>query len=136
VLVQTRRPEHPLYRALVDHDYPRFAATLLDERRSAGFPPFVHEAVLRADAPELADAIALLREALRAAPSRNADVMIYEPVPMALARLAERARAHVLVQSRSRRALQSFLTAWRACVERLRRRGEVRWHFDVDPLEF
>jgi primosomal protein N' (replication factor Y) len=136
VLVQTRRPDHPLYLALARHDYTRFAATLLDERRSAGFPPFVHEAVLRADAPELTDAVELLREALRAAPPRDAHVMVYEPVPMTLARLAERARAHVLVQSRSRRTLQAFLTAWREQVGHLRRRHDVRWHFDVDPLEF
>jgi primosomal protein N' (replication factor Y) len=136
VLVQTRRPDHPLYRALVAHDYASFAATLLEERRRAGFPPFVHEAVLRADAPELAEALAFLREALRAGPSSDADVMVYEPVPMTLARLAERSRAHVLVQSRSRRALQSFLKAWRTALAALPRRPGVRWHFDVDPLEF
>ncbi len=136
VLVQTRRPEHPLYLALAAHDYASFAAVLLEERRCAGFPPFVHEAVLRADAPELPDAVAFLREALRAAPFADADVMVYEPVPMTLARLAERSRAHVLVQSRRRPALQGFLTAWRRVIGAMPRRSDVRWHFDVDPLDF
>jgi primosomal protein N' (replication factor Y) len=136
VLIQTRRPEHPLYLALVRHDYAHFAATLLDERRRAGFPPFVHEAVLRADAAELGDAIAFLREALRAAHAPHAEVMLFEPVPMTLARLAERSRAQVLAQSPSRRALQRFLSAWRAAIAALPRRKDVRWHMDVDPIEF
>jgi primosomal protein N' (replication factor Y) len=136
VLVQTRRPDHPLYLALAAHDYERFAATLLDERRRAGFPPFVHEAVLRADAPELADAVAFLREALRASPAAHAGVMVYEPVPMMLARLAERCRAHVLVQAPQRGPLHAFLTAWRRAVNALPRRKDVRWHFDVDPIDF
>ncbi|MGI9025288.1 MAG: replication restart helicase PriA, partial [Burkholderiaceae bacterium] len=42
VLIQTRAPEHPLFGALVEHDFARFAASLLDERRRAGLPPFSH----------------------------------------------------------------------------------------------
>jgi hypothetical protein len=40
VLIQTEYPDHDLYRALAEHDYPRFAAAQLVEREQAGFPPF------------------------------------------------------------------------------------------------
>ncbi|MCU0897833.1 MAG: primosomal protein N' [Burkholderiales bacterium] len=136
VLIQTRYPHHPLYRALVEHDYARFADALAEERRVAGFPPFVHEAVLRAESREIAAAIAFLREALRALPSEREGVNVYDPVPMTLARLSGWERAHVLAQSPSRRALQTMLTAWRARIASLRTHGDVRWHFDVDPIEF
>jgi len=40
VIVQTDFPDHPLYAALVDHDYDRFAQALLSERELLGLPPF------------------------------------------------------------------------------------------------
>ena len=135
VLVQTRYPQHPLYQALVRHEFAPFAEALAAERRQAGFPPFVHEAVLRADGAKLRDAIAFLERALEAAPADRDDLSVYDPVPMILARLAGRERAQVLVQSRSRRALQAFLAAWSQALYGMRA-GEVRWHLDVDPIEF
>ncbi len=63
VLIQTQFPEHPLYAALVRHDFPAFAAAQLKEREQAGFPPYAYQAMLRAEAPLIADAIAFLSTA-------------------------------------------------------------------------
>ena len=63
VLIQTEFPLHPLYQALRRHDYPTYARELLAERKQAGFPPFVHQAVLRAEAPKIIDAIDFLTRA-------------------------------------------------------------------------
>ena len=54
---------------------------------------------------------------------------------MSVMRVAARERAHVLAQSRSRRALQTFLHEWIARLHELKP-GRVRWHLDVDPIEF
>jgi primosomal protein N' (replication factor Y) len=135
VLVQTRYPSHPLYQALVRHEFAPFAEALAAERRQAGFPPFVHEAVLRAEAERLRDAIAFLHRALEAAPAEREALSVFDPVPMSLARLAGRERAQLLVQSHSRRALQAFLAGWSQALYAMRA-GEVRWHLDVDPIEF
>ncbi len=135
VLVQTRYPGHPLYGALVRHQFAPFAEALAAERRDAGFPPFVHEAVLRADSDRLRDAIGFLQRAVEAAPAERHGLVVYDPVPMSLARLAGRERAQVLVQSRSRRTLQRFLAGWSQTLYGMRA-GKVRWHLDVDPIEF
>jgi primosomal protein N' (replication factor Y) (superfamily II helicase) len=50
VLIQTRYATHPLYGAVVNHDYDRFAGGLLAERRQAMLPPFMYQALLRAEA--------------------------------------------------------------------------------------
>ncbi|MEG2204992.1 MAG: hypothetical protein RRY21_07520, partial [Oscillospiraceae bacterium] len=63
VLVQTRYVQHPLYGAVMRHDYERFAGQLLDERREAGLPPYMYQALLRAEARELPIAIAFLETA-------------------------------------------------------------------------
>jgi primosomal protein N' (replication factor Y) (superfamily II helicase) len=134
VLVQTRYPQHALYAALASHDYAAFAAAQLAERESAGFPPFVHEAALRAEASKLAQALQFLEMAARLVPVPP-EVRVYDPVPNVITRRADMERAQLLVQSASRPALQDFLRAWS---ERLFAAAprDVRWHLDVDPIEF
>ncbi len=50
--IQTWHPRHALYAALGRHDYAQFASGQLEERASAGLPPFSHLALLRAEARE------------------------------------------------------------------------------------
>jgi primosomal protein N' (replication factor Y) len=137
VLIQTQYPEHPLYAALTRHDYPGFAATLLAEREAAGFPPYAFQAMLRAEAPAMADAIAFLATA-RALPvvRDSAQVVLYDPVPMKLSRLASRERGQLLAESVSRPAMQAFLPRWREAIEGIKAPSGLRWHLEVDPLEF
>jgi primosomal protein N' (replication factor Y) (superfamily II helicase) len=134
VFVQTRYPDHPLFAALARHDFAGFADSQLEERRSAGFPPFVFEAALRAEAKKLDVAMQFLQSAatLVSAPSQ---VRIYDPVPHVITRRAGLERAQLLVQSSSRGALQSFLAAWSESLAATAPRT-IRWHLDVDPIEF
>jgi primosomal protein N' (replication factor Y) len=90
VLIQTQYPDHPLYAGAGRHDYPGFARAQLNEREQAGFPPYAFQAMLRAEAPQMADSLAFLTTARAwpAAPLAHADVMLYDPVPMRMAREA------------------------------------------------
>ncbi len=135
VVIQTRYPEHPLYQALARHDFRGFAERLLEEREQAAFPPYVYEASLRAEARHMADAVAFLQEACAGAPPRDASIAMFDPVPMTLARHNGWERAQVLLQATARRALQTFLREWSGALYALKP-GAVRWHIDVDPLEF
>ena len=137
VLIQTEYPDHPLFAALVDHDYPGFAAQQLKEREQAGFPPYAFQAMLRAESPEMADAIAFLKTAA-ALPviGDHENILIYDPVPMKLARLANLERGQLLAESHSRPALQQFLPCWREAIQGIKAPSKLRWHIEVDPLEF
>lgn len=136
VLIQTEYPDSPLYRAIVDHDYPRFAAQQLEERKAAGFPPYTHQAVLRAHAPLMAEALAFLQAAAALADERKGEaVMRYDAVPMRMARRAGMERAQLLIESASRAALQAFLADWLSALHAARAPREVHWHIDVDPIE-
>ena len=134
VLIQTEFPDHPLYQALRRHDYDSLAQTLLAERKSAGFPPFVYQAILRAEAPQMAAALDFLTRAVAIAKAPK-QVEVFDPVPAQMARLKGHERAYLLLQSRSRKKLQEFLGAWRAKLDTFAVR-KVRWTLDVDPLEF
>jgi primosomal protein N' (replication factor Y) len=134
VLVQTRFPGHSMYRALMQHDYAGFAAAQLAEREAAGFPPFVFEAALRAEAEKLSDTMAFLKAAARLVPVPDG-VRIYDPVPHVVTRRAGYERAQLVAQSQSRPALQEFLRAWSDAIAASAPRA-LRWHLDVDPIEF
>jgi primosomal protein N' (replication factor Y) len=139
VLVQTDFPDHPVYVALVAHDYDRFAQTLLEERKLLALPPFAHLAMLNAEAPGRAAVDAFLRRAVeqgRALVTEHAlRCELYPPVPAAMARRAGLERGQVLVQSTQRSSLHTLLPLWRAEIERTGAR-RVRWNLDVDPLGF
>ena len=134
VIIQTDFPGHALYAAVARHDFDRFAADALDDRRLAGFPPFAHLAMLRAESKKAGEAVAFLRTAARIARRLDPRVEVFDPVPAPLERKAGFERAQLLVRCGSRAALQPFLRRWR---ERLASEGErrVRWSLDVDPQE-
>ncbi len=137
VLIQTEYPTHPLYQALVAHDYTRFAQAQLDERRAAGFPPFTFQVLLRAEAKKLDDSLAFLKVAAESARSLlPAGVTLYDPVPMRLYRVMTLERGQLLAESASRPALQAFLAAWAEKLYLQKAPRDLRWHLDVDPLEF
>ncbi len=136
VLIQTEYPAHPLYRCLIRHDVDAFVRMELDQRLAAGFPPFSHQAMLRADAPELAAAVDFLHRARdEAVPLAASMVRLFDPVPMRLTRLARRERAQLLIEADQRAALQDFLAGWLTRIRALSAPRELRWQVDVDPLE-
>lgn len=136
VLIQTRYASHPLFGSLMRHDYAGFAAQQLEERRVALLPPYTHQALLRAEARKLDDAMAFLKQAreIAAGPDLNDPrISLWDPVPMTMVRIAGTDRAQLVVESPHRGALQRFLAGWMAGLRALK--APVRWHLEVDPLE-
>jgi primosomal protein N' (replication factor Y) len=134
VLIQTDFPQHPLYEAVAHQDFGAFASALMEERRVAGFPPFAHQALLRAEAARRSTVDAFLSQAVQAATTVQSSVEVFDPVPPPVERVAGRERGHLLVQAQSRAELQRFLDAWHPMLGRGQARS-VRWSLDVDPLD-
>lgn len=135
VLVQTEFPEHPLYEHLARRDYPAYAKRELADRRLAGFPPWGHHAVLRAEAQALDDAVAFLGQVRELAAALQSPVRIYDVVPMRLVRRARLERAQLVLEADSRATLQQLLTTLLPRLYALKTARELRWHVDVDPGE-
>jgi len=136
VLIQTYHPDHPLFAALVQHDYDRFTDYALAERRDAAYPPFQHLALLRAESTGPTAALTFLHAARRIAHALKPDgVALMEPVPSPMERRAGRYRAQLLVQSAKRRALHAFLDRWLPRVADIKQGKKTRWSLDVDPME-
>ncbi len=135
VLIQTAFPEHPLFSALRAHDYDTWAGTLLEERKQAGFPPYVYQVLLRAEGKVETEVYEFMQQARDFAAGLAAQVEIYGVVPASMPRRANHIRVQLLVQSETRKSLQHFLREWRPMLEGMQAR-KLRWSLDVDPMEF
>jgi primosomal protein N' (replication factor Y) len=125
---------------LQQHNYDALAKNILAERKIAGFPPYVFQALLRAEAHSVNMVTDFLHAAHELACSITGDmkkknIEIFDPVPAAMARLKGMERAHLLIQSGSRQDLQFFLTDWHRQLNLLSS-AKIRWILDVDPIEF
>jgi len=89
---------------------------------------------LRAEATELGRALAFLRSA-RSRVEPPEPVRVFDPVPNVITRRAGWERAQLVIQSGSRPALQDYLARLSAALFDAPARS-VRWHLDVDPIEF
>ncbi|MEO5341818.1 MAG: primosomal protein N' [Gammaproteobacteria bacterium SHHR-1] len=139
VLIQTRYPDHPLLRQLIEQGYPACAEELLQERQQAQLPPFSHQALLRADALQAKQAEVFLQQALELGQALGQElgrgIEFWGPAPAAMERRAGRHRQQLLLQSTSRPRLQAFLGPWLERLEAIKAPARLRWSIDVDPLE-
>jgi primosomal protein N' (replication factor Y) len=136
VWLQTHHPGHPLLQTLLQGGYAAFADGALAEREAAGFPPFAHLALLRAEAnaePVLDDFLAAAHAC--AAAHAVAGVEVLPPMPAPMPRRAGRLRGQLLLSAAHRPALQALLRAWMPDLHALREARQVRWSVDVDPID-
>lgn len=131
VLIQSRYWQHALYSAVVAHDYEYFASSLLGERQQAALPPFMFQALLRAQARELSTALEFLQFAKHCLAMEG--ITINDPIPMTVTRVANVERAQLLLESPSRPQLQGFLKEWMKLLRE--RKGQVKWGLEVDPVD-
>jgi len=145
VMIQTSFPEHPLLTRLISEGYGGFAATALEERRAASWPPYSRLALLRAEAKDSVGLDSFLVAAAArgrsvagsaaSAASAASAVKILGPATALIARRADHFRAHLLIEAPIRAPLQRFLSLWLPIVESLPGPPGLRWSIDVDPLE-
>jgi len=141
VLLQTHHPDHPLLQVLVRGGYHAFADAELAQREAAGFPPFAHLALLRAEAKHaeppmrfLHAAKSLLRDAADDA-GEAAALQLHGPLPAPMPRRAGFLRAQLLLSAPRRPALHAALQAALPAIHALPDARKVRWSLDVDPVD-
>lgn len=136
VLLQTAYPQHPMLTHLVSGGYGDFAREALVERATAGWPPYSHLALLRAEAHQRA----MPREFLErcrdlAATAAGPGISVLGPAPAPMERRSGRYRAQLLLRGSHRSALHALLDELVAVVESMPQARRVRWSLDVDPVE-
>ena len=140
VYIQTLFPEHPLLMTLVAEGYDRFADQAMEERKSAGWPPYSCLALMRAEATHRHTTFAFLDEARDLAAQlintgRFIGVRWLGPASAPMERRSGRYRGQLLIRADTRGQLQRFLGVWRPALDDLKSARKTRWSVDVDPTE-
>ena len=136
VLIQTHHADHPLFKPLLNHDYPGFAKTLIEERQQTELPPFTHLALLRAEAVDQQSPMIFLEQArLILEQSNQIELMLMGPFPALMERRAGRYRAQLLIQANNRKQLQSLFANSITQIENHKTAKKVRWSIDIDPMD-
>lgn len=140
VIIQSHLADHPLLVQLTEQGYFAFAEQALEERRSAGLPPFSHMVLLRAEAHKPGQAEDFLDQACTLAEQLLIEqqlegIELLGPIPAPMERRAGRYRAQLLLQSRQRAPLHRLLNQWLLHLEQMPSGRSVRWTLDVDPID-
>lgn len=134
VWLQTHHPGHPLLETLVNGGYHPFAQAELNQREAAGFPPFAHLALMRAEAQQLEHANAFLLAARTLLGEQNV-VEAYGPMPAPMPRRAGYQRTQLLLSAAQRPPLHGVLAQLVPQLYALPEARKVRWSLDVDPTD-
>ncbi|AKS40626.1 primosomal protein N' [Wenzhouxiangella marina] len=133
-VLQTHHPEHLLLELLGRGDYLLFARQLLEERRAAALPPASGLALLRAESQQTEPARRFLRRA--ADILQGSGLNVSGPVPAIMTRRAGFWRYQLWVQSAERARLANVMAGQLSQLQALPEARRVRWHADMDPLDF
>lgn len=141
VYIQTMHPESEYFDCIRHHDYLGFADLELKEREAAAQPPFAHYALLRANSLEVGEEIKYLRGARETAlelqrKHNSSAIRVFDIVQSPIQKISNRFRAQLLVGSARPRPLAQFLQAWVPRLEKVPKKGKLRWSLDVDPIDF
>ena len=133
VLLQTHHPEHPLLQTLVAGGYHAFADGELALREAAGFPPFAHLALLRAEAKRAELPLQFLQ--LAKTLLDGSAIEVHGPLPAPMPRRAGFVRSQLLLAAPARAALHAALDVAVPALYAAPDARRVRWSLDVDPLD-
>ena len=134
VLLQTHHPEHPLLLTLLRGGYHAFVDEELAQREAAGFPPFAHLALLRAEAKQAEVPLQFLQRA-KAVLADAGTVLVEGPVPAPMPRRAGFQRAQLLLSAPERRQLHGALDVLMPALHADPDARKLRWSLDVDPVD-
>ena len=133
VLLQTHHPEHPLLLTLIQGGYHAFADGELALREAAGFPPFAHLALLRAEDKHSEPPQQFLQHAKTLLAAHPIDA--HGPLPAPMPRRAGYQRQQLILSSPSRRALHAALGHMMPALYTAPVARKLRWSLDVDPQD-
>ena len=141
VFIQTSHPDSKFFDCIRNHDYLAFAALELKNREEAKQPPYSNYVLLRANSMQCGEEIAFLKKAHGSALSLLSGdayqgVEVFDIVQSPIQKISNRYRAQLLTTGENSVVLRQFLGDWMMKLDKLPKKGKLRWSLDVDPVDF
>lgn len=133
VILQTNYPDHPVYQFLQKHDFEGFINHTLKERRQNQLPPFIHQALIKLSSTNEKQLLRGMQQlAVKNKNLKAKDIIVFPPVPAVMYKLHNRYRGQMLISSKSREQLHSYLNQLEPLLSEI---NYLAVAIDVDPLE-
>jgi primosomal protein N' (replication factor Y) len=114
-----------------------FARALLEQRKEGNLPPYVHFLLLRAEGSLRELPLHFLEEARKLALKFGSrDLHFFGPMVSPLGKKAGQFRAQLIIQASKRSSLHRMGKQLILALSTLPQGKKVRWHMDVDPIDF
>ncbi len=134
VVLQTHFVDHPLLQTLLKRGYEEFSQIALKQRHAVGLPPYMAQALFRAQSRDSAEAQKLLESIATFFQQQNIPgLQVLPPMPAPMSKKAGQYRWQLLLQHPQRAYLQNVLQRF---PHNQFMTHKVRWHLDVDPQDF
>ncbi|WP_191602167.1 primosomal protein N' [Marinomonas algicola] len=139
VLLQTYHPENPAIESLCTLGYEYFATQGLQERKTLGLPPYLHQVLIRSESVDEQQSYLLLEqvrlEAEHVIHHFNYPIQVMGPYSAIIVRKAGQHRYIVTFKSENRAPLHQLISQLAKSLEQNPLTRKVRYAIDVDPLE-
>ena len=133
VIIQTRRPNHPLLYVLLKKGYIEFSKENMKERKKIGLPPFSYISLIRASSTVKNKSLLFLEEIKRKF-NNEKSIFFYGPAEAPIARKNNMYFFQILFGSKNRNSLAIKTQEIRQYMDR-KKPYNIRWTLDVDPID-
>ena len=138
IYIQTEFVDHPMFKALANHQYDEFITEIVNERQEYQLPPYSHQALIIAESKSEQknnEALTNLKQYLEEELPEN--IQISDPTPRVLQRLSGVDRNQILIETNDRVKLQKILEKALDYIEVIKKKSRsIKLQIDRDPLQF
>ncbi|MFT5811641.1 MAG: primosomal protein N' (replication factor Y) [Rubritalea sp.] len=136
-LLQTAYTDDPVMQSLVNQNYRDIATTILQGRKTIGFPPYSRVVMFRADAMTLSEAMEKLAEIKKGLQTSThlKQLNCIGPIPALMTRRIGRYRAQLCLFSQDAAKLRAALRETMPTLQSVKNTSTVKWVIDVDSFD-
>jgi len=138
IYIQTEFIDHPMFKALAEHQYDKFITDIVKERQDYQLPPYSYQALIIAESKNEQNnnqALQALKQYLEQELLDN--IQISDPSPRVLQRLSGVDRNQMLIETNDRVKLQKTLEKALDYIEVIKKKTRsIKLQIDRDPIQF
>ena len=131
LIIQTRKPNHPIMTKLLDDGYNTFANLMIKERNEASLPPHSYLSLFRISSTSKGEGLIFLNKIKNI--YKN-DITLLGPAPAPILKKNNRYYYQLLINSHNRKFLLQKSSEIREYILKYKK-SNFRWSLDVDPID-
>ena len=132
LIIQTRKPSHPLIKELLNNGYNKFSKKALLERSESCFPPYSYLSLFRVSSLNRLEGMSFLTKVKNKFSNGSANLL--GPAPAPIMKKNNRYYYQLLVNANNRKLLLNKSSEIREYIIK-QKKSNIRWSIDIDPID-